>query len=1529
MESSIWKHAAKFLRDKKRSRRWLMAFACLAVVVAGGTVAVLKYNGQAMTYTQKVLECGFQVHKHTESCYTTVDGQRTLICGQADYVVHTHNDDCYDAGGKLVCPLPEVEEHKHDSSCYKTQSVPVCGQEESAGHAHDDSCYTAQRGALTCEVPEHTHTDACYDETGTLICGLVEHIHTDDCYAVDQTLTCGLEEGAGAHTHTDACYQTEKVLDCGKLENHTHTDACRDENGKLICGKLELKEHVHNAECIKTVELTAEEVAALSASKKDEDSAGESENIFFTDLDGENEDSALESGLEDSTVEDESKLDETTEPEYQWLSASGDDYTVTVAFPEDSLPENAELNVREIAKDTAEYESYYAQMVETLLKQSEAETEDELELKEPRFFDIAFMVDGEEVEPTQPVVVNISYQDGNRWTEETYGIAVHFAENGDTERIPTSTGADGYTFVGNSFSVYGIVDALAGASTYANGTAGYFQVIYDSNAADDSVAGMPSTQTVSNASYSATSRVTLPTAAPTRYGYQFKGWSVNRDGSGTLYQPGGQYTHRYSSRSSSGYWYTYYYDDLTFYAVWEKAHTVTLYTRHGEGDPEPAGQFSASEGAYLKEALSKAVLEDGVYAADCTWYNADGDVLDPGEALTADTDVYVVYHTVTLNLTKMEDSKTVRVYDGRTPQEDDFDYFYSYTYTTEDGENLLPKTLVDGTVTVKRDIVASSDEDKKTEITYYMVAPNNVTATSLPTIYGQSTLTEMAGVNYEIKSPDMDRFYVDGNFSNNHGKLLYKFKGWATKRDGEAMSEEEIHALLKNGAKVELYSVWESFNKKQTVNFYVNTTVLVEGREHGDSSSNKESWTKAIGVAQLTTDMSYTANKQIIFMGANKGTSAELYDYDKTVRQLADKQAHNGVSNNQGNTFQLDYFPDDAAALQALCDQSSDPVYTNISEPGTNQKIAKADLTPENYTIYWIVFKSPDGTYDPSSSQDSADAFHIDGVLVAKRGKLVVTKTFSGASEKVDKDGYSINVKEVAEKNPVSLELKIMPDDSWTNENLAPTAAGISKFTRDGNTYTWELELPQLVQYTVTENGYGSSDKDVVWNGRYQVKNRPDGTAADLVDYDTGKGIEVKVTNYPIGTPVSGIQTVEIENNYVTSDSILLVKRDDSGELLAGVKFQLIKDDKIVTLYKQNANHYYIYDPNNQGTPAEPVDFLETTKDGVSIHGLNEEFFRGVYVMREGSTDGYETLEEIKFTINEDGTISAGSDANTSWSGDDDHRAYNLNVKNVSERAEFTVTKEWDSGTTQQKVTVRLCREGAPLEGAEYTVELNEKNDWTYSWDNIPAYIGGKKAMYTIRETRIGDTLLEASPNYYATYSEVKEIQETNGSDTVYKYAQTVTNHLNTGEVRFKKTDAQTGQPLEGAVFTLTEVDEKGELVKEGKTYEATSGADGQVTFKALPGTYILQEKTAPDGFQCSDAVYNVTVTSSNGQNKVSIKDSTGKDVGEIKNDVISVSLPESGGPGTTLYTFGGIALLAICLVYGCSLRRRREGGAK
>lgn len=129
----------------------------------------------------------------------------------------------------------------------------ICGLET---HRHNDECYetviTPASRKLTCGIGDsgasiiHTHDDYCYDEDGRLICDLAE-----------------IEE----HIHTDACFRTEKVLvcDCSETEEHIHCDECRSDDGKTeehvhselcyedsrepVCGKENEDEHIHTEEC--------------------------------------------------------------------------------------------------------------------------------------------------------------------------------------------------------------------------------------------------------------------------------------------------------------------------------------------------------------------------------------------------------------------------------------------------------------------------------------------------------------------------------------------------------------------------------------------------------------------------------------------------------------------------------------------------------------------------------------------------------------------------------------------------------------------------------------------------------------------------------------------------------------------------------------------------------------------------------------------------------------------------------------------------------------------------------------------------------------------------------------------------------------------------------------------------------------------------------------------------------------------------------------------------------------------------------
>ena len=149
----------------------------------------------------------------------------------------------------------EIPEHTHTEACYTSvQGDLICTQSTEPQHTHAEECYQETQ-ALVCGMEEstgHTHGAECYDEAGNLICGQEEsegHVHGEGCYEVSRQLICGQTEEP-AHQHTEACYSWNQVLTCG-MEEHTHSEACtatepEEPEEPVFCGK---EPHTHGEDC--------------------------------------------------------------------------------------------------------------------------------------------------------------------------------------------------------------------------------------------------------------------------------------------------------------------------------------------------------------------------------------------------------------------------------------------------------------------------------------------------------------------------------------------------------------------------------------------------------------------------------------------------------------------------------------------------------------------------------------------------------------------------------------------------------------------------------------------------------------------------------------------------------------------------------------------------------------------------------------------------------------------------------------------------------------------------------------------------------------------------------------------------------------------------------------------------------------------------------------------------------------------------------------------------------------------------------
>ena len=148
------------------------------------------------------------------------------------------------------------------------------------------------------------------------------------------------------------------------------------------------------------------------------------------------------------------------------LTYKGNDYTVYADFDESAkLPVGVELRVKEITKDSDPdaYDTYYKKALEELKDKYDENTG----LSFAKFYDIAFVYNGQEIEPQGNVAIKIEYKKAVEIEEETKIDTIHFDKEDedkveiiDSEKeVTDKTKVESVEFESDKFSVYGVIGA--------------------------------------------------------------------------------------------------------------------------------------------------------------------------------------------------------------------------------------------------------------------------------------------------------------------------------------------------------------------------------------------------------------------------------------------------------------------------------------------------------------------------------------------------------------------------------------------------------------------------------------------------------------------------------------------------------------------------------------------------------------------------------------------------------------------------------------------------------------------------------------------------------------------------------------------------------------------------------------------------------------------------------------------------------------------------------------------------------------
>lgn len=736
-----------------------------------------------------------------------------------------------------------------------------------------------------------------------------------------------------------------------------------------------------------------------------------------------------------------------------------------------------------------------------------------------------------------------------------------------------------------------------------------------------------------------------------------------------------------------------------------------------------------------------------------------------------------------------------------------------------------------------------------------------------PKVMGVSDYSEILEIadadTYTVKAPAPTSYFYK------YGKYLGEatFLGWALNGDTTNLIQPGTVIDLSDydGQSVTLTAQWQqelggtaSIWNSTMLNFFVALNAVSEGTEAWEGNTDTSYFTQSVyttdsGVtgAQVIVSDNHNSN-QIYYLGGTSGTDLNA-NHDLIVSALSAGYTHTSEVDGQEYVATAS-FPSDETVLRNVRQM----IESGSATIKINERVISAEeMTTANFTVKWYVYKF-----------DKTDGWHIDGILVAKSGEMIVTKTFAGDEAAISaiKTNFTIDV--ASESAPVhpSAGLQI------TN------ATSVS-----GNTYTWKVPVDQYYDYTVTENNYIYDVNLATYKAQYRVRNsNVDSQNKGWTSYSSSSNITVTGRGYN-ETDNERLQ-VDFLNTYTAPGTVVVQKIDAvTGNLMPNVSFKIggtTTAGATLQMYHVQGSHYSA-DSTFGGTL---TDTITTDASGQAYLWIGG----GDYWLEEVVPDGYDDPGRITVTLEGESETSykviAIKNPSAGENGENTEKFLaiggsdnlTLIVKNYSRLIDLTVTKNWLDGENKP-VTIQLYRDGNPL-GTDYTVTFDGTTDsketsaWSCTFTGLPLYADGGLAQYTIREEKIGDFsysdeyLASGGYLYYnVTYSDMKYLDgevETDDMTAVDTIALEVSNERRHGSLVIAKVD-ESGSALAGATFALYDAADVGSITSKDALsgfdpeYTATSAANGTVDFGDVEaGRYYMIEQSAPTGYTGSDLLY-------------------------------------------------------------------------
>lgn len=809
-------------------------------------------------------------------------------------------------------------------------------------------------------------------------------------------------------------------------------------------------------------------------------------------------------------------------------------------------------------------------------------------------------------------------------------------------------------------------------------------------------------------------------------------------------------------------------------------------------------------------------------------------------------------------------------------------------------------TLYDAgsSVSVSQTTTFTERELTHIDIVYDVAFPtvSGVTVTTQPTLAGLTTDTATDGFDKAASAVirNVSAHSVAGKVTGNSTGLsrVIQFKGWQVGdtdillQPNTTLVWDELVQYATAG-EIALTAVWE-YDALQTATFFIRFDSVAVDTEGNITGQDQNLYTNELFSAYVGgVDTSLGSNALHTQYHIVDEKADNSYTADQTIRALYGEKA-DGVW--------LSAFPTDEYIFEEL-KQYAETGYLSVD----GEPVKAEDLNSKAYAIRWYVFKC------------QSDAWHIDGKLVKKVGLIHAYKTFAGNKELVAeaKQDFYIDAHDITAGTHTTLDMTNYTSHDETTD-----------------TYMWEITNVDYGElWEITEHPHQFADSTIEFStySEYTVMD----SHGDQSISGSGTSLTVTGMTYALDEGTDEVLRASFTNIYNKNDAIIIKKQDSrTGASIGGASFQLLQNGKTLAFTYDAAADRYIYDP-----AAGTETLLSGSANGyfeISIEDFSYDV--GPITVREVTPPtGYTPIGDIEIGYTDDnktvGILSGNSDLIQYISGI-------LIVGNSTDAMSVTAKKAWDCPETEwQDVTVQLLANDklvtTVIAGVEPQVVLNDDNNWTHTWDNLPVYVNGQKIEWSLKEIRIGTEQAKADDsfvNWLVSYELPIHSTDADGKENILL---TVTNTTKRVMLRLTKTDLGKTLQLPGATFLLQAVDANGNVLTEEVAKSATTGDTGTLVFDNMKAgiRYRLAETAAPVGYLPLEEYIYFTI---NEDGSVTVEDSYYASAANTAYNILvrnaeGIPLPESGGTGFGMFYVAGLLLTIAALGIGIGILRKRR----